>query len=232
MDESKYTAMKEAIKDTLPIVVGVIPFGITCGIMGLSSGLTSQETILMSLLVFAGAAQFISIAMIGAGVTGWGIIVFTTLLVNLRHLIMGASLAPHLLKEKAPLQAILTFGLTDESYAITIARIQKKGYNSYYFLSVNSFLYIIWALSTALGVILVNHIEDPLRWGIDFIIPASFLVLLIPRLENKSSILVCIISAVTAIIGDMYLPGKWYIILACLTASIIGLLYERSCNCE
>ncbi|MFZ7104179.1 MAG: AzlC family ABC transporter permease [Peptococcaceae bacterium] len=223
----KLVSAKEALVDTMPIVVGVVPFGITCGIMGISSGLTSSETILMSLLVFAGAAQFISIAMLGAGITG-GIIVFTTLLVNLRHLIMGASLAPYILKERTPLQALLAFGLTDESYAITISKIEKEGYSPDYQLGVHTFLYITWALSTIVGVILVKHITDPLKWEIDFIIPASFLVLLVPRLVDKTSLVVCSISALTAVIGSLYLPGKWYIILACLVGSMMGVIWERS----
>ncbi|MFZ5943505.1 MAG: AzlC family ABC transporter permease [Bacillota bacterium] len=228
MIDTKIDSIREAVMDTFPIAVGVIPFGITCGIMGLTSGLSAFETILMSLLVFAGAAQFISIAMLGAGVTGWGIIVVTTLLVNLRHLIMGASLAPYLLKEKLPFQALLAFGLTDESYAITINKIEKSGYNPWYQLAVHIFLYLAWAFSTIVGVYLVRHISDPLKWEIDFIIPASFLVLLVPRLINKTSLLVCGISALTAVAGNLFLPGKWYIILACILGSLMGVAYERS----
>lgn len=228
MENFDVKIVREAFIDTLPIAVGVIPFGITCGIMGLSAGLTPWETILMSLLVFAGASQFIGIAMVGAGVTGWGIIVLTTLLVNLRHLIMSASLASHLLKERTALQALISFGLTDESYALTINRIERSGYSPYYQLAVHFFLYITWAVSTSLGVILVRHIADPLKWEIDFIIPASFLVLLVPRLINKASFVVCGVSALTAVAGNVFLPGKWYIVLACLLGSIVGTAYERS----
>lgn len=227
MDSLHMKDMKEGFIDTLPIIVGVIPFGITCGIMGLSAGLTHWEVIWMSLIVFAGASQFMSIAMLGAGISGWGIIVFTTFLVNLRHLIMGASLAPYLLRENAPLQALLSFFLTDESYALTVSRIDREGYSPHYQLGVNIFLYFIWALSTVLGVVLAKHISDPLKWGIDFAIPATFMVLLIPRLVSKASIIVCLISGITTVIGIQFLPGKWYIILACLVASVSGFIYER-----
>jgi len=83
-----------AVRESMPIMCGIIPFGITCGVMGLTAGLNSLETVFMSVLVFAGASQFIAIDMLAAGITGFGVIVFTTLLVNLRHLLMGASLAP------------------------------------------------------------------------------------------------------------------------------------------
>jgi predicted branched-subunit amino acid permease len=84
------------VRDTIPVALGVIPFGITYGIVGPTVGLTAGETLLMSLLVFAGAAQFVSTTMIGMGITDFSTIVFTTLLINLRHLLMGASLSPHM----------------------------------------------------------------------------------------------------------------------------------------
>ncbi|WDV45340.1 AzlC family ABC transporter permease [Clostridiaceae bacterium M8S5] len=223
----KIEIIKEVFFDTLPILLGVIPFGFTCGIMGVSSGFSAFEIILMSMLVFAGASQFVAISMIGSGVTNIAVIGLTTLLVNLRHLILGASLAPYILKQKNYLQALIAFGLTDESYVLTVNRIEKNGYNYHYHLGLHTILYIVWTLSTALGAVLANHISNPLKWEIDFIIPATFLVLLIPRLINKASLLVCLVSGITSIIGSLFLPGKWYIIIACLMGSITGFVCER-----
>lgn len=219
--------LRQAVRDTIPVMLGVIPFGITCGIMGNTAGLTSIETILMSLLVFAGASQFVAITMLSAGITSWSIIILTTLLINLRHLIMGASLAPYMMKLPLPLQAILSFGLVDESYALTTNRINSSGYSAYYQLGCNMALYITWAISTTVGTIAGSYIDDPLQWGLDFAMPATFLVLLIPRLVDKQSIIVCVIAAISAVLGAIYLPGKWYIIIACLLASAIGGIMER-----
>ncbi|EAX47708.1 AzlC family protein [Thermosinus carboxydivorans Nor1] len=216
----------QGVRDAGPIMVGIIPFGITCGVMGLTAGLTPLETVMMSLLVFAGAAQFIGITMIGAGITGWGIIVFTTLLVNLRHLLMGASLAPYLVGQPFSLQVLLSFLLTDESYAITVSRIYQAGYNSSYHLGVSLFMYVTWGLSTAAGVFVGSYIPDPLAWGLDFAMPATFLVLLFPRLTDRTSVVVCIIAGVIAVAGALYLPGKWYMIAACVVATIIGGLMD------
>ncbi len=215
-----------AVGDSIPITLGVIPFGITCGIMGITAGMSPVLIILMSVLVFAGASQFIGITMIGAGVSGWGIIVFTTLLVNLRHLLMGMSLAPYMLKLPLPFQAVLAFILTDESYALTASRTQTDKYSGCYQLGASLPLYIVWILSTALGVFLGSHIADPLSWGLDFAMPAAFLVLLAPMLVNRSSLIVCLTAAVAAVLGAMYLPGKWYIIISCLAAVLAGGLLE------
>ncbi len=213
-------------RDSLPLMLGVMPFGITCGIMGLAAGLSSAETLFMSLLVFAGASQFVSITMLADGVTGWGIIGLTTLLINLRHLLMGASLAPYMTRLPIGMQALLAFGMADETYAMTVSRTQQAGYSPGYQLGTNSALYSIWALSTAAGTILGGYIENPLTWGFDFAMPATFLALLIPRLVNRTSLLVFAVSMVVAVLGAVFLPGKWYIIIACLAASLVGGLLE------
>lgn len=216
-----------AFRRSVPVMIGVIPFGITCGLMGMTAGLTGLETILMSILVFAGASQFIGITMISTGVTGWGIIVFTTLLVNLRHILMGVSLAPHMVKLPFRHQAGLSFLLTDESYALTVSRIKEKEYSTGFQKITGLSLYLTWILSTLTGVVLGSYIPDPLAWGLDFAMPLTFLVLLMPMLADKTSIAVAVISAITTVITSVYLPGKWYIIAACLTASIAGGLLER-----
>jgi 4-azaleucine resistance transporter AzlC len=218
---------KEVLRDCLPITAGIIPFGLTCGIMGRTAGFSTFEITFMSMTVFAGAAQFMAIAMINSGITNWGVIVFTTFLINLRHLLMGASLSHYLFKQPQTLQYFLAFSMTDESYALTINRMEKKGYDPYYQLGVSFFLYIIWVSSTFLGAYLYHSIPNPLEWGLDFIIPLTFLVLLIPRLINRTALLVALVSALIAVLGALYLPGKWYIIIAAVAASIVGGVIER-----
>ena len=215
------------VRDSIPLVVGVIPFGITCGIMALTAGLTSGEALLMSMCVFAGASQFIAITMLGAGNNGWGLIVVTTLLVNLRHLLMGASLAPYIIRLPIYLQALLSFGMVDETYAITIDRIHKDGYSVSYQLGANMMFYSAWIVSTAVGVLLSGYISDPLAWGLDFAMPAIFISILIPRLINPVALAVCSVAALVAVVGALYMPGKWYIIAACLAATVVGGLMDK-----
>jgi 4-azaleucine resistance transporter AzlC len=212
--------------DSLPILLGVIPFGITYGVVGLAVGLTAGETLLMSLVVFAGAAQFISTTMVGMGVTDFSLIVFTTFLVNLRHLLMGASLSPYVSRLPLGRQALLAFAMADESYAVTMDRIQKHGYNESYQLGTNAAMYVTWALATMAGIAVGAYIPDPLAWGLDFAMPATFLAMLIPRLKNKLSIIVCLVAGVIAVACALYLPGKWYILIACVAASLVGGILE------
>ncbi|MEG6584276.1 AzlC family ABC transporter permease [Dendrosporobacter sp. 1207_IL3150] len=214
------------VKDTLPVMCGVFPFGLAYGIFGQSVGLTPAETIAMSLLVFAGAAQFVSLPMFAEG-AGIAMISLTALLINLRHLLMGASLSPYMKGMSLAKKAPLSFGMADETYAITISRAQAAGYSALYQAGSNAAGYVTWAVSTIGGVFLGGHITDPLSWGLDFAMPATFLALLIPRLVDKVSISVCLIAAVVSIVASIAVPGKWYIIIACITAVAVGGLMER-----
>lgn len=221
----------EGIKDTIPIMVGVVPFGLAYGIVAQSIGLTPGETLLMSLLVFAGAAQFISLPMFLEG-AGMAMIALTALLINLRQLLMGMSLAPHMAGLSLAKKALLSFGMADETYAVTISRAQAIGYSPEFQLGSNMTGYVTWALSTMGGILLGSRISDPLSWGLDFAMPATFLALLIPRLTDKLNILVCLISAGVSIAAAVIIPGKWYIIIACLTAAVVGGILERGENNE
>jgi 4-azaleucine resistance transporter AzlC len=220
---------QSGVRDGLPVLVGVVPFGLACGIMGITVGMTPLETVLMSVLVFAGASQFVAMTMLGAGAAG-GLIVLTTLLINLRHLLMGASLAPHMNRLPVPVQALLAFGMVDETYALTMDRVRQNRYHPGYQLGCNLSFYLAWIASTTVGVCLGERIADPLAWGLDFAMPAMFLALLMPRLADKTGALVCALAAVVSVAGAMYLPGKWYIIIASLAASAAGGLLEGENN--
>jgi 4-azaleucine resistance transporter AzlC len=222
----KMQQFREGIMDTLPIMVGVFPFGLAYGIVAQSIGLTVSETMAMSLLVFAGAAQFVSLPMFAAG-AGLTMISLTALLINLRHLLMGASLAPYMAGLSLPFKALLSFGMADETYAITISRIQQQGYSAAYQLGSNTTAYLTWVLSTAGGIMLGSQISNPLSWGLDFAMPATFLALLIPRLTDKVSLLVCLVAAAVSLGAAVTIPGKWYIIIACLTGAVAGGFMER-----
>lgn len=222
---------RKGASDTIPLTFGIIPFGLAYGILGKSIGLSSGETIAMSLLVFAGAAQFICLPMFAEG-TGLVMIGFTTLLINLRHLLMGASLAPYMNGLSMPFKALLSFGMTDESYAVTIQRAQAGCYSGAYQLGSNAVCYLSWVLSTVGGILLGNHISDPLSWGLDFAMPATFLALLIPHLQDKVSVIVCLVAVVASVGSAILIPGKWYIIIACLIAVMAGGLLEGKQNAD
>lgn len=218
-----------AAKDALPLMLGLIPFGLAYGVLSRQAGLSWFESVLMSLFVFAGAAQFTAVSMIASIGLQSELIIFTTLLINLRHFLMGASLAPYLQELSFGKQAILSFGMVDESYALTITKFTQKGADYEYQFGANLAIYLAWSLTSAVGAALAGFIGDPLKWGLDFAMPATFIVLLIPQLKTWTEGAVCIVAAVISVLGALLLPGKWYIIIASIVATIVGGGLEKIC---
>jgi len=213
---------------TLPLALGAIPFGLAYGVVAIQAGLTVAETVLMSLVVFAGASQFMAVVMIQSG-AGIPLIVASTLLVNLRHLMMGLSLSPYLSETTPRWQRVLAFGMTDESYLTSVTHYRDAGdgqANPYFMLGSGGFIYVAWAAASLVGALVGNAVSDPLRWGLDFAMPATFLTMLLPQVVSRRLAAVVIVSALVATATYVLIPGKWYIILAVVAATLTGVLLE------
>lgn len=213
---------------TLPLALGAFPFGLAYGVVATQAGLTVAETILMSLIVFAGASQFMAVVMLQAG-AGTALIVASTFLVNLRHLVMGLSLSPYLSELTSRWQRILAFGMTDESYvtSVTHYREQDEAQGSPYFmLGSGGSIYVSWAVASLIGALVGHSIADPLKWGVDFAMPAAFLTMLVPQIVSRRVAAVVIVAATVATSAYVLIPGKWYIILAVLAGTVTGVVLE------
>jgi predicted branched-subunit amino acid permease len=178
----------------------------------------------MSVLVFAGAAQFTAVSVWGQA--SGGLIVATTFMINLRHLLMGASVAPHLSGQPGRWKALLAFGMTDESYALAISRYLRGDGSREFFLGANLGLYGGWILSTLTGGILGGRVMDPDRWGIALVFPLTFLGLLVPLLGRPVMGVVAAASGIVAVATASWLPGKGNLVLAILVGSGIGTVLE------
>lgn len=116
--------MRDGMVGAWPICLGYVPIGMALGVLARQAGLTPFDIGLMSLLVFAGSAQFICVAMIGEGASALSIIL-TTFVINFRHVLMSSSLAPHLYGVRRSFLALFAYGVTDESYAINMTRFRQ-----------------------------------------------------------------------------------------------------------
>lgn len=148
----------EGCRDCLPLMVGGIPVGITCGVMSVAAGFNPAEATVMSLAVFSGAAQLVTLSIISAGGAGLALILLNVLLVNLHNLLLTSSLAPHLLKLPRPQWLLLCASLTDGTYAITMNRAEKHGYSAYYQLGASAVQYFFWFAATIAGALAGSHI--------------------------------------------------------------------------
>lgn len=212
---------------TLPLWLGAAPFGMVYAVTALAGGLTPAQTLAMSLLVFAGAAQFTAAGMFAAGAAPLTIVI-TTLIVNARHLLLSASLVPFLRGVSNPLKALLAFQLTDETYAVGMRRFLEGNGSPTYLLGSNISLYIAWQLSTIVGLLIGSQIPDPDAYGLGLVFPLTFIGLLVPLLRERVSVSVAILAGVISIVGALVIPGSWYILIAGIVASALGAFLTRS----
>lgn len=225
----------KGMKGAVPIMLGYLPIGFAFGVLATQQGLSIFDIFCMSLFVYAGSAQFIGAAMISSGATVASII-FTTFLVNLRHLLMSASYSPYLKHLKASTQALISYGITDETYAVGISHAEETASHGSevcspkYFAGLHITSQSVWIISTVLGGFLGNLIPDPARWGIDFALSAMFIGLLLMQMKNRKDLLVSICAGGLSLLLAMGGIGSWNIIIATLVAATIGVSIELLWN--
>jgi len=209
----------------MPLTPGIVAFGLLYGMMARQVGFTPVEAWAMSLIVHAGSAQF---AILGMWQTAdAALIIMTTLVINLRHMLMGASVAPYLRGLPAFWKPLLALWMSDETYALSMAAYEQGEGSEWYFFGANISTYLSWSTSGLLGALLGAAIPDPSRYGLDLVFPLAFLGLLVAFLKDRISVVVALASGGLALVGLVVLPGKWYILVAGLLGSALGLALEE-----
>jgi 4-azaleucine resistance transporter AzlC len=214
------------MRDELPILAGVIPFGLIYSVTAVQGHLPPLFVQAMSSVVFAGSAQFIIVQLANAGIPAL-IIVVTAAIVNLRHMLYSASLAPNLTRLPPFWKALLSYLLTDEAYAVTIThyqRTQDYPYRHWYFLGAGVALWGTWQISTAAGIILGAQI--PASWSLDFALPLTFIALVVPALRDRGGIAAALVGGIAAVFA-VRLPLKLGLVAAILIGIAAGLAVER-----
>src|SRR6266540_4396609 len=170
------------VRAEIPLEIGGFPFGMIYGALALNAGLSTAAAQAMSSIVFAGSAQFITAQLVHEATPGF-VIVLTIAVLNLRHMLYSASLAPYLASLPTRWKVLLSYLLTDEAYAPTILHYEKEGITPYahWFLFGAGFsLWFTWQVSTALGVFLGTAIAE--SWSVDFALPLTFIAMVVPVL--------------------------------------------------
>jgi 4-azaleucine resistance transporter AzlC len=191
------------------------------GGLAVQAGLRVIEVWGMTVLVFAGAAQFIAIPMLAGGAPP-AAIVLTTFVVNMRHYLMAAALAPSFRGFSRPWLALIAHGINDESFAVATAR--RNPPDPWCFIGSVLAVFGSFFVGMAVGTVLGGLVADPARWGLDFAFPAVFLSLVAMQLRGRTDWLVALVSAVVAVGVAMVLPGNWHIIVTGLAVSAVAAL--------
>jgi 4-azaleucine resistance transporter AzlC len=214
-------------RDTFPLIIGAIPFGLIFGALAISSGLSLAATMVMSAIVFAGSAQFIAVGLVAASI-GWPIIILTTFVVNLRHALYSATLASYVKSLPQRWQVPLAFWLTDETFAVVAARYSHVGNSprlKWYYLGSALFMYLNWQFCTFLGLMIGQRIPNAAAWGLDFAMPVTFIGMVIPYLKNRPMWTTTITAGGVALVAYP-LPHKLGLILAALAGIAAGVTVE------
>ena len=216
----------KGVQRALPIVLGYVPIGFAYGVLAGKSGLSEANTLLMSLIVFAGSAQFIAVGLFASG-TGPAAVILTTFVVNLRHMLMAAALAPYLEGWKRRYLAFFSYELTDETFALHSSRAVELRKSRIEALSLNITAQLSWVTGTVLGIFASGLIGDVKPLGLDYALAAMFIGLLVGQCESKIRVLTALISG--GIATGLYLLGlhQFYIILATILGATLGLGVEQ-----
>lgn len=221
----------QGVKDCLPTVLGYLSIGFAAGVVEKTSGMSLAEIALMSLLLYAGSAQFIAAGMMVASTPATAII-FTVFFVNLRHLLMSAAMAPYF--RHLPVWQNVSIGalLTDETFGVAATRLSGKSKGSYQWMSgLNLTGYINWLVANVAGGIFGQWIATPEKFGLDFALPAMFIGLfmlqLMERSKHRVDLLVAISAVVIAVAGTVYVSGSAGVLIAIIIAASIGVWVEK-----
>lgn len=201
------------MRASLPVMLGFIPFALVLGAQATQKGLSVIEVLLMTGLNFGGGSEFTAMNLWTAPPHVL-LIVAMSILVNSRHLLMGAALAPYLrhLSKRRAIPAL--FFMCDESWAMALADAQRQSYNRLslsYYLGVSAGLYLTWVIFAALGAALGPSIGDVKRYGFDMAFAAVFLVLLKGMWKGARACLPWLVSLVAAAATYLLVPGAWYV---------------------
>ncbi len=214
------------VRQELPLQLGVAPFGLVFGVLGIASGLTPLQTILLSSIVFGGASQVVFAQLWGAGVPA-PFVGASVSVINLRHALYSASIAPYLRSLPLVWRIPLAYLLTDEAYAVTIHRLRNEPpspHQHYHLVGTGMTLWVCWQITTVTGVMFGATI--PQSWSLGFAIPLTFIAIVAPAIRRRADLAACLTAGINAVLGQP-LPCKSRIILAANGGIAAGYLTHR-----
>ena len=228
---TRHSEFFAGIRNILPILAGTVPFGMIYGVSALAAGIPAITAQMMSCIVFAGSSQFVIVQLVAVG-TPPIVIVFTAFIINIRHALHSASVAPYVKRLDARWKWLLAYLLTDEAYIVTITHFRtmrslddkEHSNRHWYFLGAGIALWTTWQASTALGIFLGTQI--PPGWSLDFASTLTFIALVIPSIKDRATVGAALVAGIVAVLA-FALPFKLNIAVATIVGIAIGLGLEQ-----
>lgn len=216
---------RTGVRDALPLLLGIIPFGLVAGIAAVDAGLGLQHAIGFSAVVFAGASQLAAIDLLGSNAP-LAVVFVTAVVINLRMMMYSASIAPELREQPARWKALMAYVLTDQAYALSMVRYRDPDVDRrWYYLAAAFTLWAVWQLATVAGVFLGAGVPD--AWGLEFAVPLVFLALLVPAMQDRATTVAGLVGGIVAI-GVAGLPLNLGLLVAATVGIVGGVVAERT----
>lgn len=215
---------KSGVRRGAPLAPTAFAYGLVFGILARQAGMRLSEAFAMSALVAAGSSQFVAVELWQSPLPA-ATIITATLIVNLRHVLLSASLYPWLSRLSRRRRYASIFFLYDESWALTLHAFRGGYRDGAFLLGCGLTLFILWLGATLLGHTLSAMLPEPARLGLDFAATAVFTALLVGLWRGpKADLLPWGVAALVAIVAERWLAGTWYILLGGLAGSLVGAL--------
>lgn len=231
MNRLQEKGLYDGLKAGFPIVIGYLPIGMAFGLLARNVGVPFGENCLFSILVFAGASQFMALDLLRAGIAT-GDIVLATFLLNLRHMVMSASLAARLNNINKKWLPIIAFGITDETFSV--ASLQEGKLTSAFLLALNGISHGAWIGGTATGYVVGTILPETVQISLGVGLYAMFTAILTPEIKKSMAALtLAALSGFTYIALDAlkFFPDGWKLITAIIIGSTAGpFLLKDSCE--
>jgi len=211
----------------LPLSISVTPWGILCGTLSIEAGLSGFQAQLMSLLIFAGAAQLSGITIFGAG-GSWITLINSTSMITAQHLLYSASYKAVIRSLPLYKRLLFAFVLTDELFLIAQTEQLKSNRFDYMFaVTAGLVFYVTWNIATFIGIVSARFLTDIETLGFDFTIAATFIVMVIPMVKNKALVIAVVMSAIAAYVFAYFKVGNG-LIFSALIGMVIGAIFSNS----
>lgn len=203
-------SFKNGFRESIPVALGVAAYGVVYGMLS-QKILTTGETVASCMIVFAGVSQIMALDMWHSPLPVFAIIL-STFIVNIRHVLMGASVYPYAETEKKRVSYLTLFFMVDEGWALSMGNIPKNKERIAYLAGTGVAIYILWLSASLIGRQAGAYIPSPEKLGIDFALTAVFLTMAVSGFKGRRDVPIVLVAAVTAWLFEHYVGGKWYII--------------------
>lgn len=225
-NENRNTGFVDGARAVSPLLLAVVPFGLVFGVTAAASVVGGGLGIATSFIIFGGAAQLVTVQLLDAG-SSLFVVIVTALVVNVRHLMYSAAMAPHFSEFPRRSRLALPYLLTDQAFAVSMLRyetVTDPVYKRWFFTGAGLGLWVSWQIATTVGVVVGAQIPESL--GLGFAIPLVFLVLLIPVVQTRPGLVAAVVGGVVAVAASNA-PYGLGLVIGALAGVAAGVLAER-----